>query len=204
MMTAEELLAFEEDIAHEFEAGHIHAPVHLSGGNESHLIEYFAKNVQQYDWIFTSWRSHYHALLKGVPPAEVKQAIMEGRSISLCFPEHRMFSSGIVGGIAPIALGVAQSIQWREQNTHNHFSTVHVFLGDMTAKAGIVRECMEYGVRHRLRIEWVVEDNGISICTPTEDAWGTKAKSYEISAHTYYYGYNMHRPHVGIGKFVRF
>ena len=196
-MTVDELLAFEEDIANEFEAGHIHAPVHLSGGNEDHLIDYFSLNVKPQDWCFCSWRSHYHCLLKGVPPAEVKQAIMDGRSISLCFPEHKIFSSGIVGGIAPIALGVAQSIQWAKRD-----SLVHVFLGDMSLRSGIVRECMDYAAGHRLPIRFVVEDNGISICTPTEEAWGTVGKLYETSP--YYYKYEMQRPHVGIGMFVRF
>ena len=201
-LTPEQLLAFEDDIAREFEAGHIHAPVHLSGGNEAQILDYFTLNVRPHDWIFCSWRAHYHALIHGVPPAQVKQAIMDGRSISLCFPEYRMFSSGIVGGIAPIALGVAQSLQWRERDTHNHKTRVHVFLGDMSVKAGIVRECMEYSGRHRLPVSYIIEDNGISICTPTEETWGTRAKPYEDSP--YYYRYEMTRPHVGIGKFVRF
>ena len=202
-MTKEELIAFEDDIAREFEAGKIHAPVHLSGGNEDNLIGYFANYVKPQDWLFCSWRSHFHCLLKGVPPADVKQAIMEGRSISLCFPEHKIFSSGIVGGTAPIALGVAQSLQWRERDAHNHRSTVHVFLGDMTAKAGIVRECMEYGVRRGLPIEWIVEKNGISICTPTEEAWGTVRKSFEWWG-PYEYSYEMTRRHVGVDKWVKF
>ena len=199
-MTAEELLAFEEDIAREFEAGHIHAPVHLAGGNQTQLIEYFSKFVQPHDWIFNSWRSHFHALLHGVPPAEVKQAIMNGRSISLCFPEHRMFSSGIVGGIAPIALGVAQSLQWRERDTHNHKTTVHVFLGDMSAESGLVTECMRYAAGHRLPIHFVIEDNGISICSPTQETWGDQLHDPDV----HYYSYKMERPHVGVGRWVKF
>ena len=199
-MTAEELLAFEEDIAREFEAGHIHAPVHLAGGNQSQLIEYFSKYVQPHDWIFTGWRNHFHALLKGVPSAEVKQAILDGRSISLCFPEHRMFSSGIVGGIAPIALGVAQSLYWRERGTFNQYSTVHVFLGDMSERSGIVRECMDYAAGHRLPIIFVIEDNGMSICSPTQETWGEP--NFYPGVHRY--SYKMERPHVGVGRWVKF
>ena len=33
-ITKDELLAFEEDIAQEFAAGHIRSPIHLGGGNE--------------------------------------------------------------------------------------------------------------------------------------------------------------------------
>ena len=200
MMTAEELLAFEEDIAREFEAGHIHAPVHLSGNNEAQLIDYFTLNVKPQDWKFCNWRSHYHCLLSGVPPAEVKQAVMDGKSISLCFPNHRVFSSGIVGGIAPIALGVAQSLQWRERDTHNHKTTVHVFLGDMSVKSGIVRECMDYAAGHRLPIIFVIEDNGMSICSPTQETWGEP--NFYPGVHRY--SYKMERPHVGVGRWVKF
>ena len=204
MMTADELIAFEDDIAREFEAGKIHAPIHLSGNNETQLIDYFSKNVRPQDWIFTSWRSHYHALLHGVPPAEVKQAIMSGHSISLCFPQYRVFSSAIVGGIAPIALGVAQHLQWYKEMAPDIQASVHVFLGDMSVKAGIVREAMEYSDRHRLGVNWIIEDNSMSICTPTMEAWGTQALSSEMDAHVHYYRYKMERPHVGIGQFVRF
>jgi putative effector of murein hydrolase len=36
---------------------------------------------------------------------------MAGRSIALCFPEYRMISSAIVGGICPIAMGIAERVQ---------------------------------------------------------------------------------------------
>src|SRR5262252_6831964 len=95
------LRAFEEEIAQEFAAGNIRAPVHLAAGNETALIEIFER-VKPDDWVLCSWRSHYHALLKGVPRHEVKAAIMAGHSISLCFPQYKVLSSAIVGGIAPI------------------------------------------------------------------------------------------------------
>src|SRR5882672_2555148 len=106
-MNAYDLIAFEDSIAEAFNRGEIRAPVHLTSGNEEQLIEYFSKHVGPDDWICTTWRSHYHCLLKGVPPDELRAAIMAGRSISLCFPEHRIVSSAIAGGILPIALGIA-------------------------------------------------------------------------------------------------
>ncbi len=39
--TVESLRAFEADIANEFNAGRIRAPIHLSGGNEQQLIDIF-------------------------------------------------------------------------------------------------------------------------------------------------------------------
>src|SRR6266566_3092630 len=104
--TPEKLIAFEQDIADEFNKGNIHSPIHLSGGNEEWLIDYFDNNFRKGDWIASTWRSHYHALLCGVPEEQVRAAIIKGRSITLCFPEYRFFSSAIMGGALPIALGV--------------------------------------------------------------------------------------------------
>ena len=77
-----DLLAFEEEIANEFNKGKIKAPIHLYYGNEESLISIF-KNIQHEDWIFCSWRSHYQCLLKGVPKNILKKEIMDGKSISL-------------------------------------------------------------------------------------------------------------------------
>ena len=185
---------FEEDIAAEFEAGKIAAPVHLAGGNESRLIEIF-RLIEDQDWICCSWRSHYHALLKGVPPAELKAAIMAGRSIALCFPDYRMISSAIVGGICPIAMGIAWALKRQGSK-----AKVWCFIGDMTATSGIFAETVRYAMQHALPIQFVIEDNGMSVCTPTREVWGTEPPQPVMTG----YGYTLTRPHVGIGKFVRF
>lgn len=193
-MTPEDLLAFEADIAAEFEAGKITAPVHLAGGNEDKLIEIF-QHVKPEDWICCSWRSHYHALLKGVPAATLKQAIMDGRSIALCFPEYNMISSAIVGGICPIAMGIAWALK-REGRPGN----VWCFAGDMTATTGIFAETARYAMQHDLPIHFVIEDNGMSVCTPTREVWGTDPPRPVMLG----YAYQLTRPHVGTGIWVRF
>lgn len=119
--TPEKLIRFEDEIATLFEAKQIKAPVHLSGGNEGHLIRIFDQHVNPNDWVLCSWRSHYHCLLKGVPPEQVRQAILNGKSISLCFPEYKVLSSGIVGGTAPIAVGLAMGIK-RKQTAGIHYA----------------------------------------------------------------------------------
>src|SRR5262249_37503904 len=105
--TPEKLIAFEDGITSDFLDKRIHAPVHLAGGNEKQLINIFQNHVNPQDWVCGAWRMHYHCLLKGVPEEQVRQAIHNGRSISLCFPEYRIISSAIAGGIAPIAVGLA-------------------------------------------------------------------------------------------------
>ena len=134
MMTAQELIAFEDEVAARFNAGKIRAPVHLYSGNEAQMIEVF-KGVGRNDWVFCSWRSHYQCLLKGVPPEAVMDEIMAGRSISLCFPEQRIYSSAIVGGVLPIAVGTAMAIARSGEDAR-----VHCFMGEMTAETGIAHE----------------------------------------------------------------
>ena len=194
--TAETLKAFELDIANEFNNGHIRAPIHLDGGNEDQLIEVF-KGIRRTDWCFCSWRSHYKALLHGVPPADVKAAIMAGRSITLCFPERRFLSSAIVGGNLPIALGVALSIKRRGGD-----EKVWAFSGDMTGATGIFHECAYYACGHELPIRFVVEENGKSVCTDTADVWGWKTIIKEKPIQRF--SYELPYPHSGAGVRVQF
>lgn len=196
MMTAEELIAFEQDIAECFNRGEIRAPIHLDGGNEKQLIEIF-KNITHEDWVCGSWRMHYKCLLKSVPPDRLKAEILAGRSITLCFPQYRIISSAIVGGILPIALGIAWSIK-RNGGTNRVFA----FLGDMTSTTGIFTECCVYAQGHDLPLEFVIEDNGLSVCTATQETWGDpfKASSPGVSA----FHYKLPFPHSGAGKRINF
>ncbi len=195
MLTVEELIAFEADIAAEFNAGNIRAPIHLDGGNEQQLIEIF-QEVSPDDWVCCSWRSHYKALLAGIPPSEVKAEIMAGRSIALCFPQHRFISSAIVGGILPIALGIAWSIKRNAGKEH-----VYCFIGDMTARAGMFNECTRYAAGFQLPITFVIEDNMKSVCTDTDKAWGLVGVPLPI---VYVYQYTLPFPHSGAGVRVNF
>lgn len=193
-MTPDQLIAFEKDIAAEFEAGQIKAPVHLAGGNEQDLIDIF-RGIRHDDWVICAWRSHYHCLLKGVPPQQLRDAIHAGRSIALCFPEHRILSSAIVGGICPIATGLGWVIKERGGK-----EKVHMFIGDMTARTGIYHECIQYCVGHDLPVQVYIEDNGKSVCTDTRKAWGDS-----IGTHVpFSYSYDLTWPHVGTGIWVRF
>ena len=104
--TKEDLIEFEEKIVSLWEGGKIKAPVHLSHGNEDELIEVFSV-IDKDDYIFSTWRSHYHALLHGLTPEWIEDKILQGKSISLCNLDHNFYSSAIVTGVLPIALGTA-------------------------------------------------------------------------------------------------
>lgn len=200
MMNREELIAFEDKVAALFNDAQIRAPVHLYSGNEAEMIEVF-KTIQPADWLFCSWRSHYQCLLKGVPQQDVLDEIIAGRSISLCFPSHRIYSSAIVGGVLPIAVGTAMALKRSGER-----AMVHCFMGEMTAETGIAHESMKYARNHALPIRFIVEDNGKSVCTDTREAWNQPVLSFEgrRDSQVHHYHYSTHYPHAGAGQRVQF
>lgn len=194
-----ELVEFESEVAARFNRGEIKAPVHLYSGNELQMLEVF-EGVESSDWVCCSWRSHYQALLKGVPREVLMSRILAGGSIALCFPDVRMVSSAIVGGVIPIAVGLAMGMKRRGEA-----SRVHCFVGDMTAETGIYHEAVKYASQNMLNMRFVIEDNGISVCTPTKDVWGqTKPALMDGAVEVCRYSYESRYPHAGSGTRINF
>ena len=193
-LTKADLLAFEERVKTAFIARQIHAPIHLSGGNEDQVIAAF-QDIRPQDWVFSTWRSHYHALLKGVPPERLFQAILEGRSMYYQDEEHKFLTSALVGGILPIALGVALGAKRLDLDER-----VWVFVGDMAAHTGIFEEFKRYAQGHALPVSIVIEDNGLSTNTPTEKVWGQEYAGIGWRR----YSYERTVPHTGVGEWVTF
>jgi len=200
LLTSNELIAFETDIADCFNAALIKAPVHLQDGNEDEMIEIF-RMVQPADWLFCSWRSHYQCLLKGVPADQLKKDILAGKSITLCYPEYNIYSSAIVTGNIPIATGTALDIKRNGGTNH-----VWCFVGDMTSETGSFYENHKYAVNHDLPITFVVENNGKSVCTDTLAVWNQKELTYSKAGipKVIYYDYETRYPHAGAGKRIQF
>ena len=199
-MDKEDLIKFEEEIAELFNGANISAPVHLYYGNEDQIIDVF-KNVRPQDWVFCSWRSHYQCLLKGVPTEEIKNEILAGRSISLCFPDYQIYSSALVGGSLPVAVGTAIAIKRKDED-----SKVYCFMGDMTSETGIAHECIKYSRNHQLPIHFIIEDNSKSVCTDTRETWNSNKLTYESVSDPMitYYRYESKYPHAGAGTRVQF
>ena len=205
-LTKSDLIAFEDDIKAEFLAGHIRAPVHLAGGNEDQLIDIF-KQVQPEDHLFLTYRNHYHCLLKGMPPARLKEHIMAGRSMFLCDADYRIISSAIVGGCLPIAVGMAMGLKRQGRPEH-----VWAFCGDMAAETGAFHEATKYAGLNGLPIRFCIEDNGLSTNTPTDIAWGGNPYDHispswiadNCGARVMHYFYKRTVPHVGAGAWVTF
>lgn len=227
-MTKDELIAFETEVAAAFNIGQIRAPVHLAGGNEDQLIRIF-KDVRPGDWVLGTWRAHLHALLHGIPRDRLMKAILDGRSISLCWPKHRFLCSGIVAGCLPIAVGIAAGIKCTYYENKSDIPHVWCFIGDMAARTGAFHEARQYAVGHDLPIHFVIENNGKSVLTDTKEVWGGNRLDYsewwaldsdgttlymepqddgrvyyEGGAKTLQYRYTLPFPHAGAGTRVQF
>jgi pyruvate dehydrogenase E1 component alpha subunit len=195
----QELIDFETMIANCFNDAMIKAPIHLYYGNEDQIIDVF-KNVNDEDWVFCTWRSHYQCLLKGVPQETLKQDILDGKSITLCYPDHRIYSSAIVTGSIPIATGLAFDIKRKNQKNH-----VWCFVGDMASETGTFFENWKYAVNHDLPITYIIEDNNKSVCTDTRKVWNTENLFFQNETRKIiYYQYESKYPHAGAGKRIQF
>lgn len=208
--TVDKLINFEEEIASYFKKGLIRAPIHLSGGNEQQLIDLFAENnIDEDTWCLCTHRSHFHALLKGIRPELVKAEILAGRSMHLNFREYNFLTSAIVGGICPIAVGIATGIKMRGEDRR-----VWCFVGDAGAEMGIFHESKKYSKNFNLPVYFCVEDNLFSSNSPTKEIWGIKddrppeGKILTLAewekGKVLYYCYSRIWPHTGCGVWVKF
>jgi TPP-dependent pyruvate/acetoin dehydrogenase alpha subunit len=188
-----ELIEFEAKCAEAFNAGLIRAPCHLSGGNEAQLIEIF-KDIRPQDWVLSTYRWHYHALLKGIPQEWVMEQIMASKGMNIGNVENRFLTSAIVGGLLPVAIGIAAGIK-----RNGGDERVWVFCGDMASTTGACWESTFYAEGHDLPVTFVVENNAMGCNSPTLDCWG-KSDSEKIMI----YKYDRKWPHVGAGKWVAF
>ena len=137
-----------------------------------------------------------------MPRNRIKEEILSGRSISLCFPEHKIYSSALVGGSIPIAVGTAMSLKIQKKSD----TKVFCFMGEMTSETGIAHECIKYSRNFDLPIHFVVEDNSMSVCTDTRKTWKQKKLSFEGKNDKFitFYSYKSKWPHAGAGKRIQF
>ena len=194
-MTKEELILFENEIVDLFHSGKIPFPLHFSGGNEEPLIEIF-REIKKEDWVFSTWRSHYHYLLKGGTPDNLKGKILRGNSMHVMDKNLNFFASAIVGGCCSIATGVAASIKRKGGN-----NKVYCFIGDAAEETGAFYEAVRYTDGHDLPLIFIVEDNDLSVDTPKKDRYNDAGINWPscVKRYTYIRTY----PHVQTGKFVK-
>jgi len=201
-MDRQALIDFEKEVARRYEAGEVHAPCHLGGGNEDQLIKIF-EDIKREDLVLCSWRSHLHAILHGIELVEVMRQILAGKSMSINSVDPFFYASSIVGGTLPIAVGLGLAIKRKGEKRH-----VWCFIGDMSCLTGAFAECTRYALNFDLPVTFVVEDNFRSVLTETRDSWHIDRPSWQapidLLPNVIYYQYELSYPHSGTGVFVNF
>lgn len=191
--SAQSLVAFEDRIRSLFEQGELPFLLHLSGGNEEQLVELF-QHAREGDWFFGSHRSHFEALLAGVPAEKVERLIRDGRSMFIFDRERNFLSSSILAGVCGIAAGVALAIKEAGSSAH-----VWCFIGDGAEDEGHTYEAIRFVTGRDLPCTFVIADNDRQVDTSHANRWGTAQRFDWNSPKVIRYSYTPRFPHAGRG-----
>jgi deoxyxylulose-5-phosphate synthase len=189
--TKQDLINFENSIIDLYKDCKLPFLFHLSGGNEEQLIEIF-KDIKDGDYVISNHRNHYHALLAGIPAEELRQRIVDGRSMFIYDRKRNFFTSAIIGGTPAIAAGIALALKRKGSS-----QKVWCFVGDGTEDSGHLFEAARYVSGFDLPCKFIVEDNNRSVCTPKTERWGESVLPPMPPCVTRY-RYNITYPHARI------
>lgn len=157
---------FELKVVEAHKKGLIKSPIYLSIGTE-HIPAAIA-DVSR-DWlVFPQHRCHSWLLSFGADPTAVAKEILGlpdglnkgmGGSASLAAPDLGIYGhDGHLGSNAPIAVGMC----------HASGKKAVVHLGDASFEEDYVLACLGHAATYKLPVLFIVEDNDLSILTPTE------------------------------------
>jgi hypothetical protein len=187
--TKEELILFEDKIGNLYLDNKLPFLFHLSGGNEELLISIFEK-IEEGDYVISNHRSHYHALLHGIPPEVVEDRILNGRSMFIYDRDRNFFCSAIIGGTPAIAAGIAWALKKKRSK-----QKVWCFVGDGTEDNGHLFEAVRYVEGWDLPCTFIIENNNRSVEATNSDRWGKSADYKWNSPCVLKYKYEITYPH---------
>lgn len=169
MKTAAELIAFENRIKALWEAGELPHLIHLCGGDEEMLVDLWGDEdgPKPGDWIFSTHRNHYHALMAGVSEEKLESLIRRGRSMFVFDREKNFVTSAILAGTCGIAAGVAWQLKACDSPNR-----VICFLGDGAEEQGHFYEAVLFVEANKLPCRFIVLDNGRQVDTDLETRRG--------------------------------
>lgn len=194
--TKQELIDFEIRVRDLWKTATVPYPIHFCGGNEDQLIKIFF-GVREEDWVFSTWRSHYHYLLKGGDPERLINMIQRGDSQHVYDKKINFLSSSIVAGTPCIAAGVAYAINRKGATNH-----VWCFIGDGAEDQGHFYEAVRYVNGHKLPCTFIIEDNDKAIATPKIERYRDEGFNWPPCVRRY--KYKLTWPHHGCGEWVDF
>ena len=160
---------FEEGVAEAYAEGFIGGFTHLYIGQEA-VATGAISAIDHDDYVIGPYRDHAQALVREISPRALMAELCgrvtgvckgKGGSMHFCDPE-RYFMGGyaIVGGNLPLAVGLALSIQMRNEDR-----VVMAFLGDGASNQGVFHESLNMAKLWELPVIFVVENNFYGIAT---------------------------------------
>ncbi|MDJ0350079.1 pyruvate dehydrogenase (acetyl-transferring) E1 component subunit alpha [Cryobacterium sp. PH29-G1] len=170
--------AFELRASEMYARARIGGYCHLNLGEEATVVGLMAA-VEARDYLFTGYRDHGYALLRGLSPERVMAELFgkvtgvsggRGGSMHLFDTETRLFGGyGIVGGQIPPATGAALALKYREAAGPDA-AAVLCLLGDGTTNIGAFHESLNLAGLWKLPIVYVIVNNGLGMGTTVEKA----------------------------------
>jgi len=157
---------FEETVMENFPRGSFFGTTHTYLGQEANAVGVIT-HIQENDIIFSNHRSHGHFLAYGGDPRALFAELM-GRATGVCGgrggSQHlhwrNFYSNGVLGGIIPIATGMALAEKYKQTG-----AVAVTFLGDGTLGEGVVYEAFNMASLWKAPILFVLENNHIAQTT---------------------------------------
>ena len=160
----------EEKIAQLYHQQQMRCPVHLCIGQEAIAVG-VCVNLLKKDYLLSNHRSHGHYLAKG---GNLKRMLAEiygkqtgcsaGKGGSMHLVDLAVGILGttpIVGGIIPVATGVAFGTQMKQKG-----NVTAVFFGDAATEEGVFFESLNFASLKKLPVLFVCENNFFSVYSP--------------------------------------
>ena len=136
--TADQLKGFVQKIADHHDAGRLPFAIHLPGGNEEQLIAIFSQ-IKPGDYVFSTHRNWYHALLHGLPENEVEEKVCGNlMDVELNVLEIQPDMSGVVNDVIQVNDRISVKLKFPEFSIlerANKFESVTDMAFDMIAES---------------------------------------------------------------------
>lgn len=165
---------FEESCAEQYAKGQITGFLHLYSGQEAVAVGATA-GLHKDDYIISAYREHAQAVVRGAEPRRVMAELFgkatgickgKGGSMHLFDPSHNFMGGyAIVGGHFPIAVGLAFSAKYRQEDR-----IAVCFFGDGAVNQGTFHESLNWARLWELPVLFICENNFYGIGTEVHRA----------------------------------
>ncbi|MBV5311608.1 thiamine pyrophosphate-dependent dehydrogenase E1 component subunit alpha [Chromatium okenii] len=174
---------FEETLLNLFSLGHLRGTVHTCIGQEACAVGVVSAIDPKRDTLCSNHRGHGHflaftddtdGLLKEI--LGLASGICGGKGGSQHLHVNNFYSNGILGGMVPIATGIALSQKFAAKD-----GISVVFVGDGAMSEGVIYEALNIASLWQLPLLLVIEHNQIAQSTPWNLEHGSAIEGRPIS-----------------------